>query len=52
MLNDFSFHELRHTFATRLFENIITSKTVKSLLGNSKISTTLNIYSCYERYKR
>ena len=44
-LNDFRFHDLRHTFTTRLFENGIPPKTVQSLLDHSNISTTLNIYT-------
>jgi len=38
-------HSLRHTFATRLFENNVPPKTISKLLGHSSVSTTLNIYT-------
>jgi len=44
-VKDIRFHDLRHTFATRLFENSIAPKTVQSILGHSDIATTLNIYT-------
>ena len=40
-----TFHDLRHTYATRLFEMKENPKTVQELLGHSTISTTLNIYT-------
>lgn len=39
-----TFHGLRHTYATRLFEEDVPIKTVQALLGHSDIKTTLNIY--------
>lgn len=39
------FHSLRHTFATRLFENDVPLKTVQMLLGHSNINITANIYT-------
>lgn len=39
------FHDLRHTYATRLFELGENPKTVQTLLGHSNITTTLNTYT-------
>lgn len=38
-------HTLRHTFATRCYENGIEPKVAQKLLGHSSISITLNIYT-------
>ena len=38
------FHSLRHTYATRLFENDVPLKTVSELLGHSNIQITANTY--------
>lgn len=45
MIRDFHPHTLRHTFATRCFENKMEPKVVQTLLGHSSISITLNIYT-------
>ncbi|MCE9676021.1 site-specific integrase [Paraclostridium bifermentans] len=39
------FHALRHTYATRLFENNIPPKTVQVLMGHYDISITMDIYT-------
>lgn len=39
------FHSLRHTYATRLFENSIPPKTVSELMGHKDVQTTLNLYT-------
>ncbi|AUN16101.1 site-specific integrase [Clostridium botulinum] len=39
------FHDLRHTYATRLFELGEEPKTVQTLLGHSNISITLDTYT-------
>lgn len=39
------FHSLRHTYATRLFENNLQPKTVSDLMGHEDIQTTLNLYT-------
>jgi integrase len=38
-------HDLRHTFATLMLELRESPKTVQTMLGHSKIATTLDIYS-------
>lgn len=44
-LSDRKFHDLRHTYATRLFELGEEAKTVQELLGHSNISITLDTYT-------
>jgi integrase len=39
------FHNLRHTYATKLFEADVPLKTVQELLGHSDITMTANIYT-------
>lgn len=39
-----SFHTLRHTYATTLFEQGIEPKIVQTLLGHSSLATTMQIY--------
>lgn len=41
---DYTYHDLRHTFATNCNELGIDVKTLMELLGHSNISTTMNIY--------
>lgn len=43
-LEKYTFHQLRHTFATDCIELGIDAKTLMELLGHSNISTTLSIY--------
>jgi integrase len=40
-----NFHTARHSYATRLFELGIPAKVVSELLGHSKVSHTLDIYT-------
>jgi len=44
-LADRKFHDLRHTYATRLFELGEEPKVIQTLLGHSSISMTLNTYT-------
>lgn len=39
------FHSLRHTYATRLFEQNVPIKTVQKLMGHKDSNTTLDIYT-------
>ncbi|WP_367277907.1 tyrosine-type recombinase/integrase [Clostridium sp.] len=45
LLPKFSCHTLRHTFTTRLCESGINISVIKTVLGHSDISTTLDIYA-------
>lgn len=47
-----TFHSIRHTYATRLFEMDIPVKTVQSSLGHSDIQTTMNIYTHVMKEKK
>lgn len=38
-------HTLRHTFATRVFENGLAPKTVQEILGHSSLSITMDLYT-------
>lgn len=40
-----SFHSIRHSYATRLFELNIPLKTVQVLLGHSDVATTMDVYT-------
>lgn len=42
---NFTLHDLRHTFATRCLESGVAMKTVQKWLGHSKYNTTADIYS-------
>lgn len=45
LIENFTMHSLRHTFATRCFELEIEPKIVQELLGHSNISMTMDIYT-------
>lgn len=45
LIENFTMHSLRHTFATKCFELEIEPKIVQELLGHSNISMTMNIYT-------
>ena len=47
-----SFHSIRHSYATRLFELEIPIKTVQVLLGHSNIATTMDIYTHVMKEKK
>jgi integrase len=44
LLPNFSCHNLRHTFATRLCESGINVKVIQEVLGHADIGTTMDIY--------
>ena len=41
----FTFHALRHTFATRMLEANVSAKIVQDVLGHADVTLTLNTYS-------
>ena len=45
MLEDFHFHQLRHTFTSNLLSNGAAPKDVQELLRHADVSTTMNIYA-------
>ena len=44
-LEDFHFHQLRHTFTINLLSNWSAPKDVQELLRHADVSTTMNIYA-------
>ena len=48
----FTFHDLRHTFASTMYANNIDVKTTQELLRHSSVSTTLNVYTHLEKDKK
>lgn len=52
-LPQFTFHALRHTFATRALEVGMDFKTLSIILGHSSVSFTLDVYvHCTDAHKR
>lgn len=45
LIPNFSCHNLRHTFATRLCEADINLSVIQSVMGHKEIKTTLEIYT-------
>lgn len=43
-LEEYTFHSLRHTFATRCIDNGFDAKSLSEILGHSNVSTTLSLY--------
>lgn len=43
-LGEYSFHSLRHTFATRCIDNGFDPKSLSEILGHANVSTTLALY--------
>lgn len=44
-LPSFSYHNLRHTFATRFCENETNLKIIQSILGHKDIQTTMDVHA-------
>ncbi|MCL2639167.1 MAG: tyrosine-type recombinase/integrase, partial [Oscillospiraceae bacterium] len=44
-LERFTFHAMRHSFATRMLEANVPAKVVQDILGHADVTLTLNTYS-------
>ena len=45
LLPDFSCHQLRHTFCTRMCEQEVNIKALQDIMGHTDIRTTMEIYA-------
>lgn len=45
LIEHFSVHNIRHTFATRLCENVNNLKAIQEIMGHADIETTMNVYA-------
>lgn len=45
LLPAFSAHSLRHTFCTRMCENVTNTKVIQEIMGHANITMTMNIYN-------
>lgn len=53
ILPEFSAHNLRHTFCTRLCENESNLKVIQDIMGHADIQTTMDIYAeCTQEKKQ
>lgn len=52
IIENFSAHYLRHTFATMLYLENINVVTAKQILGHAKIQTTVDIYTDLEHFNK
>lgn len=52
IIENFSAHYLRHTFATMLYLQDVNVVTAKQILGHAKIQTTVDIYTDLEHFNK
>ena len=52
VIKTFTAHQLRHAYATMLYDAGVDILTAKELLGHSDIKTTLNIYTHLSRTRK
>jgi len=45
IIERFSVHNIRHTFASRLCENVTNLKAIQEIMGHADIETTMNVYA-------
>ncbi|MFN2455269.1 MAG: tyrosine-type recombinase/integrase [Pyrinomonadaceae bacterium] len=51
-MKDFTFHDLRHTFGTRLAEQSVDVVRIKELMGHKSIETAMRYMHATDRGKR